>query len=193
VDGPVDWVGNAWGGHVGTVFAAAAPGRCRSLTAIGTPVRALSAAEYRKIKLLLAVYRVTGPAPLVKTLTRALLGPDADSEASAIVGDAFRGADRKGMATAIRSISLARTDLTPILPRVTAPTLLVAGAEDAMWTPSEARESASHLPHGAVATLPGRGHVAPLLHDAPELAGLIIDFWNDPARYVAAPHAAEIT
>lgn len=38
VDEPVDWVGNAWGGHVGIVLAAGQPKRIRTLTTIGTPV-----------------------------------------------------------------------------------------------------------------------------------------------------------
>jgi pimeloyl-ACP methyl ester carboxylesterase len=37
---PVDWVGNAWGGHVGILFATAWPRRCRSLVTIGSPVQA---------------------------------------------------------------------------------------------------------------------------------------------------------
>ena len=37
---PVDWVGNAWGGHVGIVFAATWPDRCRTLITFGTPVQA---------------------------------------------------------------------------------------------------------------------------------------------------------
>lgn len=35
---PVDWVGNAWGGHVGIVLAARQPQRFRTLTTVGTPV-----------------------------------------------------------------------------------------------------------------------------------------------------------
>ena len=191
INDPVDWVGSAWGGHVGIEFAAAHPHRCRTLTTIGTPVRALTEAERRKIKQLLAVYRFTGPLTLVKTLTRTLLGPGADPEATAIVGDAFRRAPRKGMVTAVRSTSLARPNLTSTLPRVTAPTLFVSGADDDMSPHSEARESARHLPHGAVATLPGAGHLAPLFNDAPRLATLILDFWDHPARFVASPEALE--
>lgn len=37
IDVPVDWVGNAWGGHVGIVFAATQPDRCRTLVTLGTP------------------------------------------------------------------------------------------------------------------------------------------------------------
>jgi pimeloyl-ACP methyl ester carboxylesterase len=60
---PVDWVGNAMGGHVGIPFAAAYPGRCRSLATIGCPVHALTPPEWRKIALLTGVYRLTGPLP----------------------------------------------------------------------------------------------------------------------------------
>src|SRR4051794_9148102 len=42
---PVDWVGNAYGGHVGLVLAAHDPGRCRTLATLGTPVAALTARE----------------------------------------------------------------------------------------------------------------------------------------------------
>ena len=41
---PVDWVGNAWGGHVGIVFAEKFPTRCRTLTTSGTPPYPLSRA-----------------------------------------------------------------------------------------------------------------------------------------------------
>jgi pimeloyl-ACP methyl ester carboxylesterase len=60
IDEPVDWLGNAWGGHVGILFAAALPGRCRTLSAIGAPVHALSSAERRQIVLLSSLYRITG-------------------------------------------------------------------------------------------------------------------------------------
>lgn len=39
---PADWVGNAWGGHVGLVAAADTPDRCRTVVTIGTPTQALT-------------------------------------------------------------------------------------------------------------------------------------------------------
>jgi pimeloyl-ACP methyl ester carboxylesterase len=41
VPGPVDWLGNAWGGHVGLVFAARRPASTQTVTAIAAPVRPL--------------------------------------------------------------------------------------------------------------------------------------------------------
>jgi pimeloyl-ACP methyl ester carboxylesterase len=44
---PVNWVGNAWSGQAGTLFAAAHPDRCLSLIALGAPVRTRSDADRR--------------------------------------------------------------------------------------------------------------------------------------------------
>ena len=57
---PVDWVGNAWGGHVGVVFAANWPDRCRTLTTLGTPIQPYSRSVRLLFRALLAAYRVVG-------------------------------------------------------------------------------------------------------------------------------------
>ncbi len=193
IGGPVDWVGNAWGGHVGIPFAATYPGRCRSLATIGSPVHALTPAERRKIALLSGVYRLTGAVPpLVNLLTGALLGPGAraaDPEAAAVVGSAFRRAGRRGMSGAIRSVSLRRPDLTPLLTTISAPVLICAAADDPSWTPADAASAASRLPNGAPVILPGSGHIAPLFEAAPALADLLTAFWADPAAVVARQRA----
>jgi pimeloyl-ACP methyl ester carboxylesterase len=194
---PVDWLGNAWGGHVGIVFAAAHPGRCRTLTAIGAPVHPLTALERRKTAFLASAYRIAGPVPpLVNPLTDALLGPYArtdDPEGAVIVADAFRRASRRGMYAAIRWVSLTRPDLTPVLDTIATPTLLTTGAHDPMWTTSNARAAASHLTHGALVILPGAGHIGPLLQAPTDLADLITSFWHDPAAQLARHRRAPAT
>ena len=186
---PVDWVGNAWGGHVGIPFAAAYPGRCRSLATIGSPVHALTPPERRQIALLTWLYRLTGPLPpLVSLLTGALLGPGAratDPEGAALVGGAFRRARRRGMAGAIQSISLHRPDLTPLLTTISAPTLICAAAGDPTWTPADAASAAGRLPNGAPVIFPGSGHLAPLFEAAPAVVDLLTAFWADPDTVVA--------
>ena len=186
---PVDWLGNAWGGHVGIVFAAAHPGRCRTLTAIGAPVHALTPPDRRKTAFLASAYRIAGPVrPLVNPLVDALLGPCArtdDPEGAAIVASAFRRASRRGMYAAIRSCSLARPDLTPVLDNISTPTLFTTGAHDPMWTTSNARAAADHLTQGALVILPGAGHIGPLLQAPTDAANLVTSFWHDPAAQVA--------
>ena len=185
---PVDWLGNAWGGHVGIVFGAAHPDRCHSLIAIGAPVHALSAAEHRRIWLLALLYRAAGPGAVVKPLVDALLGPKAraqDPEGAAIVAGAFRRAERRGMSDAIRWLSLGRRDLTPELDRLGTPTLLTTGPDDPMWTTAAARAAVGHLRNGALVILPGSGHIGPLLQAAPAVAGLVTEFWRDPQATIA--------
>ena len=73
---PVDWVGNAWGGHVGIVFAATWPDRCRTLVTFGTPVQAYGRSEQLLFRVLLGVYRVTGMVDFISSGIRdALLSP----------------------------------------------------------------------------------------------------------------------
>jgi pimeloyl-ACP methyl ester carboxylesterase len=196
IGGPVDWVGNAWGGHVGIPFAAAYPARCRSLATIGSPVHALTPPERRKIALLTGVYRLTGPLPpLVNLLTGALLGPGAraaDPEAAALVGSAFRRASRRGMAGAIQSVSLRRPDLAPLLTTISAPVLICAAADDPTWTPADAASAAGRLPNGAPVILPGSGHIAPLFEAAPALVDMLTAFWADPAAVITR-HRADAT
>lgn len=61
VTAPVDWVGNAWGGHVGIVAATDRPDRVRSLAALCSPVEAYAPAERRSTQLLTVAYRFIGP------------------------------------------------------------------------------------------------------------------------------------
>lgn len=180
---PVDWLGNAWGGHVGILFAQAHPDRCRSLVALGTPVHALARAERRQIRLLAAVYRIAGPRPLVKSLVDALIGPRArtdDPVGFAIVADAFRRADRRGMYDATRWLSIRRRDLTSVLDRLGTPTLLATNHHDPMWTVDDARAAAGRLHRGGLIILPGHGHTGPLLQAPSTVVEVVAEFWRDP-------------
>jgi pimeloyl-ACP methyl ester carboxylesterase len=182
VTAPVDWVGNAWGGHVGTLVAAASPDRCRSLVTIGTPVHALTPRERVKCTLLVGLYRLTGPiGPLITAVSDALLGSHSAVRKPAdarLIGDAVRRATRKGLYLAMRSVMLNRRDLTSELGAVTAPTLVVAGADDVMWTPDQARAAASLPSRGTCCVVPGGGHVAPLLEGASALTEALTTFWR---------------
>ena len=191
IDGPVDRLGNAWGGHVGVLFAQAHPARCRTLTAIGAPIHAYSDADRRRTRLLSLIYRAVGPRAVSRLLVDALLGPrarDEDPAGAAIVAEAFARAERRGMYDAVQWLSLARRDLTGALDVIEAPTLLTTGPDDPMWTTAEARSAAGHLRNGAMVVLPGAGHIGPLLQAAPHVARVVTEFWRDPQGFLAAQH-----
>ena len=156
VDEPVDWVGNAWGGHVGLQLAARPGNPLRTLVTIGTPVAALTRRERAmKVLPLVQLYRVGGPSRfVVKGLSEALIGAEAQAahpEQAARTMVAFRDAHRPSMLHAMNGLMLQRTGMDPLLPQITTPTLMLAARDDAMgWRPDEARAAAATMPNARV-------------------------------------------
>jgi pimeloyl-ACP methyl ester carboxylesterase len=171
----VDWVGNAWGGHVGVCAAVASPTRVRSLVAIGSPMQALTIKLRFQTRLLLAMLRLGLDDTVGSILAKAMLSPTGGPELHAAVRACVRHAP--SLALAVRSISLDRPDLVDQLPNVRCPTLFVAGADDAMWPPELASEQAALLPHGRCETLARAAHLGPLEHPH-ETASLVRAHWS---------------
>lgn len=177
----VDWVGNAWGGHVGIVAATDRPERLRSLIALGTPVRSYRPAERRQVRLLSLAYRLLGPAKFLtdgvaevqlSAATRAR-----DPEAVALTTDFLRAVDRRRLYNAIRSISLGREDLTARLPRIGIPTLFVTGSDHSGFTPDEARAAIAQVRGGRVEVVSDAAYLIPL--EQPDRTTEIIqEFWR---------------
>jgi pimeloyl-ACP methyl ester carboxylesterase len=186
---PVDWVGNAWGGHVGIVLAARRPELVRTLVAAGAPVHAYPLASRLQTQLLLGLFKLFGPLGfLADAVGDALLSDqtrDRDPAAAALVRDCFVNADRKGLANAVVSISLNRRDLTPLLPSVQAPTLILTGAAHPDWSPEQAQAAAALLPRGSTDVLDGAAYLAPL--EVPtEFSLRVRKFWAAYPTPVAA-------
>jgi pimeloyl-ACP methyl ester carboxylesterase len=55
-------------------------------------------------------------------------------------------------------------DASPRLHRITAPTLLVAGARDRFYTPELFRETARRIPGARLRLYPGKGHAGVMTH-----------------------------
>ena len=180
VDGPVDWVGNAWGGHVGLRFAADRPTQCRSLITLGTPVTALTRSERRRTYPLLMVYGVFGPIELVLSgVAEVLLSAHTrahDPEAVELVRDSLRHANRRMLRNAVVSISLRREDLTDLLSQIATPTLLITGSDHSGFTPGQAEAAARLTQTGRAAVVPDAAYLVPL--EAPAVTStLICEFW----------------
>lgn len=185
---PVDWVGNAWGGHIGIRLATAERCRLRTLTTIGTPVQAFTLGEkLTKGWPLVQSFRLVGPIGfLKKQLSDSLLGSEAvaaQPDHAATVMASFAEADRNGMVHAMRSMMMHRAGIEDLLPRIAVPTLVMSVRDDAMgWRPDEARETCAAIPDCRVEAVAGGGHVAPLLVDRDRIAALLNDFWNKTSR-----------
>ncbi|RAX17045.1 alpha/beta fold hydrolase [Pseudarthrobacter sp. AG30] len=189
VSSPVDWVGNAWGGHVGIVFARTFPARIRTLTTIGTPAYPFSRAERLQTSLLVYLYRVLGPGPFSGTIVEALAGHDVaktSPAAAEAVRDAFRRGNKQGKYWAMQSVMLERPDLRPVLPLLRAPTLMLVGRDDPMNDPEQAQRAARSVPDGRFARVTGAGHVAPLLLAPHEVTQHVLAFWSETLNRQAA-------
>ncbi|MEB4212014.1 alpha/beta fold hydrolase [Mycobacterium sp. 94-17] len=182
IPGPVDWVGNALGGHVGITLAAAKPERVKSLVTIGTPIEPFGAVEkWTQIVPLVQLYRAFGPNAVDRILTKALLGADpvaSQPDQARLIMDAFRNADHHAMLRAMRCLMLRRRSLRDDIVRVTAPTLLlVAEGGQEGWTPSKSADAARTMTNARSETLPGTGNIAPLLVAPAVVAERLERFW----------------
>jgi len=181
---PIDWVGNALGGHIGIHLAAAERPRLRTLTTIGTPVRGFTLGEnLTKGWPLVQMYRFTGPNGfLMKQLYDSLLGAEAvapQPDQAATVMASFAEADRNGMWHAMRSTMLHRSGVEDLLSRIAVPTLVMSVRDDAMgWRPDEARRTCAVIPDCRVEEVAGGGHVAPLLIDRDRIVRQLTRFWS---------------
>jgi pimeloyl-ACP methyl ester carboxylesterase len=180
IDEPVDWVGNAWGGHVGVAFAARWPERCRTLVTLGTPIQSYTLSERLRIWVLLPIVRLFGPVGSIVTGIRdVLLSPTTraqDPEATKLVVDCLRSMNRAALVNAVISISLRRPDLTPQLPQIRCPTLFVTGSDHTGWTPEQAQAAGRLLADGATEVIPNVAYLTPL--EAPDrTVQLVRNLW----------------
>jgi pimeloyl-ACP methyl ester carboxylesterase len=188
---PIDWVGNAWGGHVGIRLATGPKPRLRSLVTIGTPVRGFTPWEkLTKGWPLVWTYQRFGAVGLItKALSDSLLGPEsvaAQPELTTAIIDSFRRADRTGMTHAVRSLMLHRSGIESLLSDITVPTLVMSVRGDVMgWRPAEARATCAAIPDCRVEVVEGTGHISPLVVDAQHVEQVIADFWD---RQDASPY-----
>ncbi|WP_328492818.1 3-oxoadipate enol-lactonase [Streptomyces sp. NBC_00414] len=78
--------------------------------------------------------------------------------------------------------ALAAFDIRELLPRIGAPTLLVAGREDPATPPAHLREIADAVPGAGLVEIPGASHLAPAERPEAVLTALRAHFGGDAGR-----------
>ena len=179
IRGPVDWVGNAFGGHVGFKLGAR-PGVLRSLVAVSSPTQPIENALRHRITLLLPILRTAGPVGPVRSAILAGILTDSSTACDPIrraVVESLERPTRRSLALAVRSFILNRADVTAELADLTVPSLFVASDDRGDWSPEHARAAAATAPDATAVTIAGARTLVPL--EQPEALALHIRaFWD---------------
>lgn len=176
----VDWLGNAWGGHVGMEVAARRPDLIRSLVAVSAPTRPINRLLRRKVRMLVPLYRLIGPRGPVRSAIEETIFTDRTRAHDPEAVEVLRGAlDRAGRTATIRAIETAilnRVDLLSAALEVTCPVLFVTTDDRGEWTPEQARAVAAEMIDARESTVSG-ARVIPAL-EQPESTFLALgEFW----------------
>lgn len=180
--GPVDWVGNAWGGHIGYRLAGTRPERLRTLVAASAPTFPLSRARRRLLATLGHVVRRTGVVgPLRRAVVRGQLTAGTrgnDPAAVELLNRCLDDADRRSTAETLRSFVIGRIDLGDELHRSPVPVLLVVGDDRGDLTVEQARESARNCTDARVHVVRGARTLIPVERPH-EFGAAVLRFWQE--------------
>lgn len=171
------FVGNSWGGMIGATFAATLPDRARScvlMNCTASPAGRRQRLEYGLLRRA-AVLRGGLKPPLTRAAIDAFLGPTSKRSRPAAVEHVRRAAldaDIHSVRWAVRSVVPERPDQRPLLGRIAAPTLVIAGEEDATFPVAETRAMADGIPGARFTSLEGAAHLVAL--EVPERVNALI-------------------
>ena len=172
----VDWIGNAWGGHVGVLVAVRAPARVRSLAAICSPMQALEPPARRKAQLLARLLGLLGWRGFVRRAVRgALLAPTAPASVVAELERELTGPGRRRTLHAVRSVMLGRPSLVGELAAIECRALFATTRGSESWPEAIAQDHAARLRRGRFEVLTGARHLPPL--ETPAAVAELLTGW----------------
>jgi 3-oxoadipate enol-lactonase len=153
--------GVSLGGMVAMWLAANAPERVDRLVPICTTTRFTPPEMWRDRA---AAVRANGLSSIADAVVARWLPPETDAALVAAAYDLLAGVPDEGYASTCEALEVA--DLAPDLARITAPTLVFAGALDPASPPAHAERIAAGIAGARVMVVPGAAHLAVLTHPA---------------------------
>ncbi|PIQ83407.1 MAG: alpha/beta hydrolase [Candidatus Omnitrophica bacterium CG11_big_fil_rev_8_21_14_0_20_63_9] len=161
VQDPVVLAGLSMGGYVAFEFLRQFPRRVRALALWSTKAAADTPEQQQGRFKLIERVRQEGSEALIQATFPKLLGRTAFASQPAVVAEveqAVRDASPDGVIDALRAMAQ-RSDSRPLLPSISCPTLVLAGAEDAVIPPQESEAMAQAIRGARFETIPEAGHL----------------------------------
>jgi len=154
-------VGFSMGGYVAWQFMRKHPERVRALVQCDTRSAADSDdARAARIKIAESVAN-TGSGPVADAMLPKLLSPRTLESGAPVVARVRAMIERTGpaaIAAAQRGMA-ARPDVSELLPKISVPTLVLCGEQDAISPPREMQAIAEAIPNAEFLVIPGVGHM----------------------------------
>lgn len=168
--------GLSMGGYVVQEVMRQAPERVERLALIDTAARADLPEQKERRLALIELTRGGGFAQVTPALLPNLVHPDRVAD-PAIGGRVIAMAGRVGADAFIRQqrAIMNRPDGRDDLRRITCPTLVLVGRQDAITPPKVAEEMAANLPNGRLVVVEDCGHLAPI--EQPHAVSAVLRYW----------------
>ena len=163
---PVHYVGLSMGGFIGQRIAARRPDLVRTLTLLDTSAGPEDPDKAGRYKMLGRIYRLTGIPPLRKAVVPLMFGPSFLSDASHTeILDEWQAclsrSRRAGVSRAVFGVA-DRASIEDEISSITAPTLVVVGADDRATPPHKSERIAERIPGARLEVIPECGHSSTL-------------------------------
>lgn len=156
--------GLSMGGYVALAFAELFPERLQGLILCSTRSVADDAAG-KRMREITALKALAGGLPEIAAgLAVKLLSAHSQRQHPEWRGEVEAMMARQtpeGLAASSRGMAV-RPDRTPLLKHMDLPALVIAGADDALFSPAESKAMAAQLPNGTLQLVPGAGHLVNL-------------------------------
>ena len=166
--------GLSMGGYIAWQFQQKFPERLRALILCDTRAIADTPDGVENRRRLAKMVVENGSAAVASVMLPNLFSPaTADRDQSAIdeLQQTIAATSPQGIAAS--SLGMAeRPDVTPLLPNIKTPSLLIVGEDDGISTPKEMRGIAAAMPNAAIFEVPNAGHMSPL--ENPVAVNLVI-------------------
>ncbi|WP_406012643.1 4-carboxymuconolactone decarboxylase [Streptomyces sp. NBC_00984] len=182
------YAGCSIGGAIGADLALRHPHRVASLALVAASSRFGSADEFRQRGV---VVRTNGLEPMARTAPERWFTPGFAAAQPAIVDWAVQMVRTTDPGCYIAACeALAAFDVRGELGRITAPTLVLVGAEDRVTGPGDARTLVAGIPDARLALVPGAAHLAPVEQPGAVSDLLLTHFstaWQDTLAAIPVP------